>query len=54
MVTEVHGLIGDLLLNENFSDGADHKLKRIKDLLAPKVNIGQYSPKVIVGMFGHI
>ncbi len=53
VVTEVHGLIGELLMNESFSDGTGHTLKKIKELLAPKANKNvQFGPRITVGMEG--
>lgn len=49
VVNEAHGLIGDLLLNEAFPDHTKHKLARVKELLAPKVNRQIYTSRMIIG-----
>ena len=51
VVTEAHGLIGDLLLNEAYSDNTRDQLRRVRELLAPKVNKQiQYGPRTFIGM----
>ena len=36
-ITEANGLIGDLLLNESLSDGMEQKLRKVRELLAPRM-----------------
>ena len=48
-ITEANGLIGDLLLNESLSDGMEQKLRKVRELLAPRM-AGQmaYTPRMNV------
>ena len=50
VINEAHGLIGDLLLKESLTEDANHKLKRVKELLAPRdTRHISYTPRMIVG-----
>ena len=48
-ITEASGLIGDLLLNEHLSEGVEQKLKKVCELLAPRVaGHTAYTPRMNV------
>ena len=51
MAMEAHGLLADLLLSkEELPSGTHQKLRRIKDILAPKIDKMLARPRVQIGM----
>nr|BAA34309.1 EFPDE3 [Ephydatia fluviatilis] len=48
-ITEANGLIGDLLLNESLSEGMEQKLRKVHELLAPRMaGHTAYTPRMNV------
>ena len=54
-ITEAHGLVADLLITkESLDDVAQQKLKRVRELLAPRLDkMVTLSPKVYVGKYDY-